>query len=250
MLSAILLPSAVPQTAAAATSACRSEIQSYCRNMSPKQVAGCLLERWGKLSPDCRESLVDSPKNPCLEDTKSYCQEVDPETSLRDCLQSKDRRLSATCRKAVFENLTKRPCYSAAKRFCSHVGWGSSRKIYECLLPHLEDLSPTCFLGMRSSPQWPSPCEKDIPRFCPENPMDSPEKRAEVPDCLMPRIKELAPPCRETVLWLPCAPSAQALCADQPPRQSRACLLQNKAKLPPLCQKALALQQARPSTKP
>lgn len=251
LLAAVILPCAVPSTAAAATSACRGEIASYCKNIYRRNVTSCLLGRWGLLSQDCRESLVDSPENPCQKEIRSYCQKVDPKTSLSDCLKDNQHRLSAKCKKNLFENLSRNPCYPAAKKFCGHLGPGPSfSKILSCLLPHTEDISPSCFLSMRSSPQWPNVCEKDVARFCSGNPMDTPEKRAAGVECLLTRVKELAPLCRETVLWNPCASSAQALCSDQPPRQSRACLLQNKAKLPPLCQKALALQQAGPPTKP
>lgn len=202
------------------------------------------MANWGKISQTCRDAMTDSPDNPCRKEIKDYCSDVEPNVSLRMCLMRKRGKWSAKCREHFLKSKPPSPCSIPTQRFCSSIDPVEALKLNSCLLRHLEDLPPACYLGIRTSPYWPNPCGQDLARLCPRISTTEAGGKEKARVCLTARAAEVTSLCREVILWTPCANTAASLCENQPPRQSRACLLKNTEKLSPDCQKALNIRQA------
>ncbi len=99
------------------TEGCKSEINTYCKNVTPGEgrILACLYAYGDKLSGRCEYALYDASvqleravnaltyvANECRDDLKTYCSSVKPgEGRLLDCIEKNRKKVSSRCTQAI-----------------------------------------------------------------------------------------------------------------------------------------------------
>lgn len=102
---------------------CKTELETYCKDVTPgeSRILACLYSRSDKLSGKCEYALYDAAVqleravasltylvNECADDLNKFCQDVPAgEGRLLNCLEKNAADVSARCKNAVKETVSK-----------------------------------------------------------------------------------------------------------------------------------------------
>lgn len=102
---------------------CKTELETYCKDVTPgeSRILACLYSRSDKLSAKCEYALYDAAVqleravaaltylvNECADDLNKFCQDVPAgEGRLLDCLEKNAADVSARCKNAIKETVSK-----------------------------------------------------------------------------------------------------------------------------------------------
>lgn len=102
---------------------CKTELETYCKDVTPgeSRILACLYSRSDKLSAKCEYALYDAAVqleravaaltylvNECADDLNKFCQDVPAgEGRLLDCLEKNTADVSARCKNAIKETVSK-----------------------------------------------------------------------------------------------------------------------------------------------
>lgn len=241
--SALLAPA---RTRAISLTACRSDIGTHCISVDKAQLTNCLTDNWGRISRDCRESIYDSPDNPCRQSISSYCLDSERGSSLDACLKRNFKKLPAACRTKMLSERAKKTeawkkaCAAPLKTSCAKAAAApdaSEDAALSCLIEHMDDISAACYASIQAM-GMPPVCAKDADRFCAEA-----NTRRDEWACLNEHLHQLSPLCRKIRLWSPCSRFAVAFCPSWPIKRGGACLLRQTDMLDEPCLKTLGTSQ-------
>ncbi len=193
--------------ARAEESACKADIEKFCKDVQPSEgrIVKCLREHEAELSAECKtkgEELKDRTegfKEACQADLDKFCKDIQPgEGRLVKCLKERQAELSGTCTQKIAEEKEEfvkgHPCLADMEKLCKDAEKGEGRKL-KCMKEHEAELSPECkakIADRKEEMKKSGPCAADMEKFC----KGVQQGEGRVMDCLRSHEVELSTECR------------------------------------------------------
>lgn len=243
LAAALILPAAPLR---AVSTSCGKDINLYCQDAPADSQIACLLDNWGRISPPCREALID-PRDACRELIFTICRDAGPLASIANCLSDHLEEASPACKQEYESAAEKNPCLAPKQQFCKDAKGGEAT--VRCLSGHSEELPFECLTKLTWSPYWVRQCKREKDELCPET-----KSKTQTTSCLAKKLDQLSPWCRKAVkrrqLADECASEIASICKDPSRGEARACLLAHQDKLSKRCLTTLRDWKAAPAAVP
>lgn len=245
----ILMLSLVSLTSEASN--CAKDKAKFCHSIEPGkgQLARCLSDYEGQLSPLCAQELKTYKKdtlkkNPCFEDLAEYCTDV-PTENLDLCLLKHESRLSHVCandfNKKKGNLLVRNVCAESITHLCYSELNGVEGAITHCLIKNRNRLNGFCQKNIDqriSKMRETNPCFDETQKYCPAQ-----VKFIDIQGCLEKKLNSLSTTCQKLVQAEldksksnPCYRDLMRHCKPNiSPSEQRACLDLNKQELSSAC---------------
>ncbi|MGE3608245.1 MAG: hypothetical protein AB7I27_01560 [Bacteriovoracaceae bacterium] len=203
----ILILAATLLSLSSEASNCAKDKQKFCQSVQPGkgQLARCLSDYQGQLSPLCAEELKNYKKdalkkNACFEDLAEYCTDV-PSESLELCLLKYENRLSRVCAtdfaKKKNNLMVRNVCAQAVVNLCYSDINGPEGAVTHCLIKNRNRLNGNCLKSIderMASFRKKNPCFDETMKFCPTQ-----VKFIDIQECMEKKISSLSPQCKSVV---------------------------------------------------
>jgi hypothetical protein len=242
---------------------CAKDAKKFCQGVGPGkgQLAKCLSDYEGSLTPVCAKGLKDfkkntAKKNPCFEDLTDLCTNVPSEPGkLELCLLKNESRLSSTCA-ADFKRkkgnlIVRNVCANDIIANCYTEVSSDDGSINHCLIRKRAKLTGLCkkkteerVAEMRKK----NACFDETEKFCP-----SFVRVSDIQDCLEKKIPSLSVGCKQIVQneiakgkANPCYKDLTRHCVPNlPPKQQYECLGLNENHLSNACRQFRVLEKIK-----
>lgn len=188
---------------------CAGDAKKYCASIEPGkgQLAKCLDDYQGQLSPACAKELKDfksktGKKNPCFEDLADFCADIPTDArKLEYCLLKNESRLSNICsadfKKKKSGITVKDVCAQDIVNNCYNTITEPESATTKCLIKSRNKLSAFCQRNVDkkvAEMKKANPCYDETDKFCPTQ-----TEFVDIHDCMEKKIKQLTPNCQKVV---------------------------------------------------
>ena len=188
---------------------CDSDAKKFCASTDPGkgQLAKCLDDYLGQLSPACAKELKDfktktEKKNPCFEELAEYCESIPTDNrKLEYCLLKNESRLGLKCaadfKKKKSDMIVKDLCAQDIVNTCYSTLTESDAATAKCLITNKKKVSAFChkILDKKiTEMKKANPCFDETDKYCPTQ-----VQFVDIHDCMEKKLNVLTPKCKKVV---------------------------------------------------
>lgn len=188
---------------------CAQDAKKFCAGTDPGkgQLAKCLEDYQGQLSPACSKELKDfkvktEQKNPCYSELADFCAELPVDNrKLEYCLLKNENRLGAKCsadfKKKKSAITVQDVCAQDIVNVCYATLTEPEAATSRCLIKNTSKLSPFCRKVVDkkvAEMKKQNPCYAETEKYCPTQAVF-----VEIHECMEKKINVLTPACKKVV---------------------------------------------------